>query len=126
MWYVTLEGRFKALLGHHFTLLNHSRHGLFISFPFFLLSSLESSMYALLKNRRAPILHEGLIFLIMEHFQSLSLALTIKGKEDILSALFGSSDSDSSSDEEEWSEDEVDVSPMGEASTSKKKEGGGF
>lgn len=38
-------------------------------------------MYAHLKNRRALILHEGLILLIMEHVKALILAPTIKGKE---------------------------------------------
>lgn len=89
MWYVNLEDRFTKILGHHFTLLNHFRHGLLISFPFFLLSSMEVSIYVHLKNRRALVLHEGLIILIMEHFRSLVPAPAIKGKEKILSKASG-------------------------------------
>lgn len=117
MWYMMLEGRFKVLLGHHFTLLNHFRHGLFIFFPFFLLSSLESFVYAHLKNRRALILHEGPILLIMEHVQSITPVPAITGKGEDFDALSGWSDSESSSDEEEeWNEDEVGV-----ASRSRKR-----
>lgn len=88
MCYVTLEGKFNTIFGHHFTLLNHFRHGLFISFLFSLLSSMEVSIYANLMNRRAPILHEGLILLIMENVKALLLVPAISNKEKIMSDVY--------------------------------------
>jgi len=40
----TLEGRFKCFFYYHFALLNHFHHSKVISFPFYLLSSLETSI----------------------------------------------------------------------------------
>lgn len=79
--YVTLEGHFDAILGCHFSLLNHFRHGLHVSFPFFLFSSLEVLVYAHLKNYRALVLHEGLILLIMEHVRVHTPTKSIKEVE---------------------------------------------
>lgn len=109
--YVTLEGKFTIILDHHFTLLNHFRHGLFISFPFFLLSSLEVFVYAHLKNRRVSVLHEGLILHIMEHGRACIPAKSLKGKEKALSdwSHFFSSNT-SSYGEEEWIEEDEDGS----------------
>jgi hypothetical protein len=81
MWYVTLDGHFTKLLGHHFTLLNHFIHGfLFFSLPFFLLTSVEGLIYAHMKNKRAIVLHKGLILLIMEHAKAHIPNKAIKGK----------------------------------------------
>lgn len=125
MRYVTLKGRFTIIPGHHFNLLNHFRHGLFISFSFFLLSSMEVSVYAHLKNTRAPILHEGPILLIMKHVKTLLLASSIKGKEKIPSVVSGSSGLDISvAEEEEWNEDDEEGTPSPMATSSKKRKKG--
>lgn len=101
-------------------LLNHFRHGLFISFPFFLLSSMEVFVYAHLKNKRAPILHECLIILMMEHIKALLHAPIVNEKKNILSKVFGSSGSDTNIANQE--EDDGCPSPM-TTSLKKRKKG---
>lgn len=73
------------------------------------------------KNRRAPILHEGLILLSMEYVKALIPAPTMKGKEKFVSDMSGLSGSESPSEEEEWNEDEEDASPVAVATSSKKR-----
>lgn len=63
--YVTLEPRFDRVRAHHFVLLNHFRHKVKISFPFYIYTSMtkniESYKKCLVKNLA---LHEGLLLLI--------------------------------------------------------------
>lgn len=70
MRYITLDEHFASIFSYHFMILNHFRHDRRISLPFYLLSSLENSLTNHAKNDDNPILHEGLIMLIMEHNKS--------------------------------------------------------
>lgn len=45
MKYFTLEGQFTRFYNYHLPLLNHFRHNALISFPFYLMSSLEHSIF---------------------------------------------------------------------------------
>lgn len=69
MHYYTLDGRYFTIYGHHFMLLNHFHHGNLVSFSFHLLLSLENGILEFRKNSNNPFLHEGLIFLIVEHIK---------------------------------------------------------
>jgi len=67
MKYFILKGRFRRFFHYHFILLNHFRHSKHINFPFFLLSSLETSIVAtkeqhtLDPSKLELPLHQGLI-----------------------------------------------------------------
>lgn len=39
MEYLTLDGRFSRIYGHHFVIMNHFRYGVKISFSFYLMSA---------------------------------------------------------------------------------------
>lgn len=73
MRYITLDGRYASLFSYHFTILNHFRHGKLIFVPYYLASSPENSLEKHLEKPSNPILHEGLIILIMEHAESLEI-----------------------------------------------------
>lgn len=73
MRYITLNGRYASIFSYHFTILNYFRHGKIISIPFYLASSLENSLEKHLENPNNPVLHEGLIVLIMEYTKSLEI-----------------------------------------------------
>lgn len=66
----TLDERFTTLYGHHFVMLNHFHHGRLVSFPFYLMSSLEDGIVDFRRNPRNPFLHEVLMLLIMEHIKA--------------------------------------------------------
>lgn len=65
MDYFTLDGHFTRVYSHHIFLLNHFRHNVRVSLPFFLMSSLQTSFKDHRKNLvKYHILHEGLLLLI--------------------------------------------------------------
>lgn len=64
--YITLEGHYASIFSYHFTILNHLRHDKIFSIPFYLLSSLENSIHKNFENEENPVLHEGLILLVVE------------------------------------------------------------
>ena len=71
IYYVTLDTRFSRVFSHHFVLLNHFRHGIKVSIPFYLLSSLKDSIKGIREKTIAnPPLHEGLMLLIYKHIKS--------------------------------------------------------
>ena len=64
--YVTLDGCFTKICGHHFMLVNHFRHGLRIDFPFYLCQSLGSTNLTLSNDLEGDhAFHEGLMVLII-------------------------------------------------------------
>ena len=64
--YLTLDGHFRKLYGHHFMLINHFRHGIRINMPFYLRQSLGYSILALQNDLDGDhACHEGLMVLIM-------------------------------------------------------------
>lgn len=65
MQYLSLDGCFTRMYGHHFVLLNDFRHKSKISFPFYLWSLLDSSIKDHRKNHKSLILDEGLMLLIL-------------------------------------------------------------
>lgn len=75
MCYFTLDGIFSSLFGYHFILVNHFHHKKVISFSFYFLTSLEYEIKEHRKNYKLPILHEGLIMLIMEYMKSFSIPI---------------------------------------------------
>lgn len=66
----TLDGRYSALYGNHFVMLNHFHHGNLISFPFYLLLWLEDGIADFRRNPRNSFLHEGLMLLIFKHIKA--------------------------------------------------------
>lgn len=42
--YISLDNRFDCVRTHHFVLLNHFRHGIKISFPFYLFTSMSKAI----------------------------------------------------------------------------------
>ena len=64
--YLTLDGRFTKIFGHHFMLVNYFKHRVRISFPFYLRQLLD---YMILSIQNDPegdhAFHEGLMVLIM-------------------------------------------------------------
>lgn len=80
------------------------------------------SVYAHLKTRRDPILHEGLILLIMEYVRFHTHAKSVKGKEKAVSEENFSSSSKTNVDgEAEWNEEGGSLSPMAASSKKRKK-----
>lgn len=72
MNYLTLDGHYTRVYGHHFVILNHFRHGVRMSFPFYLMLALRANFSDHHKNpSKFPILHEGLLVLIDAHFRAL-------------------------------------------------------
>lgn len=72
MNYLTLDGHYTRVYGHHFVILNHFCHGVNMSFPFYLMSALRANFSDHCKNStKFPILHEILLVLIDAHFSSL-------------------------------------------------------
>lgn len=70
MQYFTLDGRYTTLYGHHFVMLNHFQHGKLISFPFYLLLSLEEGIANFKKNPRNPFFHEDLMLIIVDFIKA--------------------------------------------------------
>lgn len=68
--YFTLDGRFSIIYGYHFMLLNHFRHNRAISFPYYLLLSLENGIQDHRKNPNNPYLYEGLMLLLVDHIKA--------------------------------------------------------
>lgn len=72
MEYVTLDGRYTRVFKYHSILLNHFKHQVRVSLPFYLASSLNASLR---NNRQNPtrhsILHEGLLMLIHDHLKAM-------------------------------------------------------
>ena len=104
--YITLDPRFDRVRTHHFVILNHFRHGVKISFPFYLFNSMNKAITSFKKKASAnPALHEGLLLLIHEHFHAHNISKNpIQGAEVDKSCSSFSSDSD---DVESISSDEV-------------------
>lgn len=72
MEYLTLDCHSTRVYGHHFVIMNHFRHGVKMSFLFYLMSILRANFNDHKKNpSKFPILHEGLLVLIDSHFHAL-------------------------------------------------------
>ena len=68
--YILLDTHFDWVRTHHFVLLNDFCHGVKISFPFYLFSSLCKNIEGFKKKSSAnPSLHEGLLLLLYEFFK---------------------------------------------------------
>lgn len=84
MRYVTLEGRYTMINTYHFLLLNHFKHKKRISFPYYLLISLDLGIKDYMKNPKNLVLHVGLILLIYEHVKAHEVQKPfVSPKEDI-------------------------------------------
>lgn len=57
MHYFTLEDTFFVVYSNHFMLLNHLCYKMLVSFPFYLLLSMEKSIEDHCKNPKKVILH---------------------------------------------------------------------
>ncbi len=69
--YVTLEPRFDRVRTHHFVLLNHFRHKVKISFPFYIYTSMTKNIESYKKCPvKNPTLHEGLLLLIFKFLKT--------------------------------------------------------
>ncbi len=69
--YISLDTRFARVRTHHFVLLNHFRHGIKISFPFSLFTSMSKSIEGLTNKLTAnPTLHEGFLLLVYEYLKT--------------------------------------------------------
>jgi hypothetical protein len=72
MEYITLDGHFTRLFGHHFVLLNHCGHHTRVSIPHYFLCFLSTSIDDHRENLdKCLVLHEGFLVLIEENFKSL-------------------------------------------------------
>lgn len=76
--YFTLDPKFDRIRSHHFVILNHFRHSVKISFPFFLFTSMSRSIEGF-KNKpiNNPALHEGLLLLVYEFLKSQTRGKTL-------------------------------------------------
>ena len=69
--YISLDSRFDRIKMHHFILLNHFRHGIKISFPFYLFTSMSKGIEGLKRKIIAnPALHEVLLLLVYEYLKT--------------------------------------------------------
>ncbi len=90
--YITLDSKFDRIRTHHFVLLNHFRHVVIISFPFFLFTSMSKNIEGFKRKPITnPTLDEGLLLLVYEFLKA-----QIMGKT--LSDLGNASEDTSSSD----------------------------
>lgn len=70
MEYLTLDGHFTRVYGHHFVIMNHFYHRVKMCFLFYLMYVLRANFKDHKKNSsKFPILHEGLLVLIDSHFR---------------------------------------------------------
>ena len=68
---IYLDTRFDRVRTHHFVLLNHFRHGIKISFPFYLFTSLRKNIVGFKKKSSANLaLHEGFLLLVYEYLKT--------------------------------------------------------
>ena len=87
--YIMLDPRFDRSHTHHFVLLNHFWHNVKVSFPFYLLKSMSKAVERLKKNPIGSMtLHEGLLFLIYEHFKAQTISKTPPQVENVESRSF--------------------------------------
>ena len=69
--YITLEPRFDRVRIHHFVLLNHFRHKVKISFPFYIYTSMTKNIESYKKCPvKNPARHKGLLLLIFEFLKT--------------------------------------------------------
>ena len=69
--YMSLATIFDRVRMHHFILLNHFRHGIKISFPFYLFTSMGKGIEGLKKKPTTnPILHVGFLILVYEYLKT--------------------------------------------------------
>lgn len=81
MKYLTLEGKFQKLFGHHIYFLNAMRNKERINIPLFLFNSMEKSLILVQNGKGKSPLHQGLMKLITEFVFSKnhSVARPLKG-----------------------------------------------
>lgn len=77
MKYVTLDGRYKRAHSYHFVLLCHFCHKIRVSLPYYILQSVCLSISKDIKKEKKPILHEGLILLIIEYIKQTTISRPI-------------------------------------------------
>eukprot|EP01018_Ginkgo_biloba_P008081 Gb_11347 [translate_table: standard] len=70
MKYLTLEGKFRKLYGHHIAFLNFVRNREKVNIPLFLFNSLEKSVFAAKSGKGKPPLHQGLMKMLVDFFYS--------------------------------------------------------
>eukprot|EP01018_Ginkgo_biloba_P031174 Gb_36132 [translate_table: standard] len=66
MKYLTLEGKFRKLFGHHIAFLNCVRNREKVNIPLFLFNSLEKSVLAAKSGKGKPPLHQGLMKMLVD------------------------------------------------------------
>ena len=69
--YISLDTRFDRFGTHHFILLSHFMHGIKISFPFYLFTSMRKGIEGFKKKPTAnPTLHECFLLLVYEYLKT--------------------------------------------------------
>lgn len=77
MRYITLEGFFSMINAYHFLMLNHFYHKKRISFPYYILASLDSSLKDHKRNPKNLVFHVGLILLMSKYAKYFEVAKLI-------------------------------------------------
>ena len=69
--YLTLDGCFTKIYGHHFMLVNHFRHRVRLNIPFYLRQSLGNTILAIQNDPKGDhSCHEELAVLVMNLLKS--------------------------------------------------------
>ena len=69
--YISLDSSFDRIRMHHFILLNNFRHGIKISFPFYLFTFMSKGIEGFKKKPTTnPSLHKGLLLLVYEYLKT--------------------------------------------------------
>ena len=120
--YVTLDSRFDRVRTHHFILLNHFWHGVKISFSYYLFTSLCKALSSFKKKPFPNLaLHEGLLFLVYEHFKALSISINPKQNVPSFNISGSSSFSSDSDDIQSISSEEDEISNLDKSGKGKVK-----
>eukprot|EP01018_Ginkgo_biloba_P038988 Gb_36378 [translate_table: standard] len=84
MKYLTLEGKFRKLFGHHIAFLNFVRNKEKVNIPSFLFNSLEKSLVEAKSGKGKSPLHQGLMKMLFDFVSSKNspAAGPSKGEED--------------------------------------------
>eukprot|EP01018_Ginkgo_biloba_P035673 Gb_06925 [translate_table: standard] len=67
MKYLTLEGKFRKILGYHVAILNSIRNEEKVNIPLFLFRSLEKSIKSVKGGKGKVLLHQGLLKPLFQH-----------------------------------------------------------
>ena len=128
--YLTLDGQFIKIYGHHFMLVNHFRHGIRINLSFYLRQYLGNSSMAFQNDPDGDhVCHEWLMVLIMNLLKSKRVDGPKQSKKVIDYETEGNDSKEDLDKDIEVEGDEVDVKQSRKGdfdnSSKKKKKGKG-